>query len=155
MRSNRYKLTKQTLKFCIAGFFIPGLTVIVVFGIQVGLGLLSVECTASWAITWTITTVGMIVAPIYFVRKLKKTLNEGYEISINSLINFNLIEYVFIQSTLAALFSNPRTLCYLSDGQNGLEFVFTGWMAMPLLVMLSLVFDNVRHRRIEAIKSSL
>ena len=141
------------MKFCIAGFFIPGFTAIAILGLQMGVGLLGIECSKSWTIVWILTTVGAVVAPFIFVRIMNKRLLEGYNLTANPLIIFNLVEYAFIQSTLASFFTNGQTLCYVTDGQNGLEFAFTGWMSMPFLVVLSLVFDNIRERRTEEIKA--
>ena len=149
----KFNFINQTLKFCIAGFFIPGFTAIAILGLQMGIGLLGIECSKSWIILWTLTTVGAVVAPLVFVRLMNKRLLEGYNLTANKLIIFNLVEYAFIQGTLAAFFTNGQTLCYVSDGQNGLEFAFTGWMSMPFLIVLSLLFDNIRERRTEEIKA--
>ena len=149
----KFNFINQTLKFCIAGLFIPGFTAIAILGLQMGVGLLGVECSKSWIVVWTLTTVGAVVAPLVFIRLMNKRLLEGYNLTANPLIIFNIIEYTFIQSTLATLFTNGQTLCYVSDGQNGLEFAFTGWMSMPFLVALSLVFDTIRERRTEEIKA--
>jgi hypothetical protein len=149
----KFNFINQTLKFCIAGFFIPGFTAIAILALQMGIGLLGIECSKSWIVVWTLTTVGAVVSPFVFVRLMNKRLLEGYNLTANPLIVFNIIEYAFIQSTLAAFFTRSQTLCYVSDGQNGLEFVFTGWMSMPFLVVLSLVFDNIRDRRTEQLKA--
>lgn len=154
MPSNKFIYTKQTLKFCIAGFLIPGFTAILLVLIQQGFTLLGVECTISWTIVWTLTTAGMITAPIMFVKQMTKTFSTGHELSKDTLTIFNIVEYIFIQSTLGALFSNSRTLCYESDGQNGLQFVFTAWMALPLLVVLSIVFDCLRRKRLDEVRSA-
>lgn len=55
---------------------------------------------------------------------------------------FNLIEYIFIQASLALFFTSGQTLCYVSDGQNGLELVFTAWIALPILIGLSVLFNQ-------------
>ena len=149
----KFNFINQTLKFCIAGLFIPGFTAIAILGLQMGVGFLGIECSKSWIVVWTLTTVGAVVAPLVFIRLMNKRLLEGYNLTATPLIIFNIIEYAFIQSTLATFFTNGKTLCYVSDGQNGLEFVFTGWMSMPFLVALSLVFDNIRERRTEEIKA--
>jgi hypothetical protein len=143
---------KSTLKFCIAGLFIPGFTAIAILGLQMGLGLLGIECSTSWTVLWTLTTIGMVTAPFIFVRQMNKRLSAGYNLTTDKLTIFNIIEYTFIQATLATFFTSGQTLCYVSDGQNGLEFVFTGWMALPFLVALSLLFDNLRERKTDEIK---
>jgi hypothetical protein len=152
---NKYNFFASTLKFCIAGFFIPGFTAIAIFGVQIGIVFLGIECADSWAILWTMTTVGLVIAPIVFVRLMNKTLKTGYNLTKGELITFNVIEYTFIQATLAVFFTNGRTLCYVTDGQNGLELVFTGWMALPFLAVLSLVFDKFREEKIAELKQEI
>lgn len=133
-----------TLKFCIAGLVIPGFTAMGIIGLQMGLELLGIECADSWTILWTITTIGMVTAPLLFILVMQKTFRAGHDLATNKLIIFNIIEYTFIQCALARFFTNGHTLCYVSDGQNGLEFAFTGWMALPFLVVFSKVFDKLR-----------
>jgi hypothetical protein len=146
---------KSTLKFCIAGLFIPGFTAIAILGLQMGLGLLGIECSTSWTVLWTLTAIGMVTAPFIFIRQMNKKLSKGYNLTTDKLTIFNIIEYTFIQATLATFFTNGQTLCYVSDGQNGLEFAFTGWMALPFLVALSLLFDNLRQRKTDEIKERI
>lgn len=148
----KYNFITPTLKFCIAGFFIPGFTAVAILGFQMGIGFLGIECASSWTILWTLTTVGLLVAPIFFVRLMNKTLKTGYNLATHKIIIFNIVEYTFIQATLAAFFTNGRTLCYVTDGQNGLEFAFTGWMALPFLAVLSLVFDKLREEKTAELK---
>ena len=145
----KYSFISPTLKFCIVGLFIPGFTAIAILGLQMGIGRLGIECSNSWKILWTLTTVGAVTAPFIFIRIMNKRLLEGYNLGTDRLVIFNIIEYTFIQCTLATFFTNGQTLCYVSDGQNGLEFALTGWMSMPFLISLSLVFDYLRKRKTE------
>jgi hypothetical protein len=143
----------STLKFCIAGLLIPGFTAIVILGLQMGLGLLGIECSRSWTILWVLTTIGAVTAPIVFIGLMNKRLSEGYVLTTDKLLIFNIIEYIFIQCTLASFFTSGQTLCYVSDGQNGIELVFTAWMALPFLIGLSWWFDKLRESKIEEIKA--
>ncbi len=147
----KYNFIRPTLKFCIAGIFIPGFTAIAILGVQMGIGLLGIECSDTWIILWTLTTIGTLTAPIVFVRLMNKRLSEGYHLDYDKLLIFNIVEYTFIQCSLAAFFTTGRTLCYVSDGQNGMEFALTGWMALPFLVVLSLVFDYLRDRKTDGL----
>jgi hypothetical protein len=147
--SGKYNFIRPTLKFCIVGFFIPGFTAIAIAGFQIGLVSLGIECTSAWTILWTLTTIGAVIAPIIFIRRMYRRLANGYNLELSKLLSFNLIEYTLIQCTLAMLFTNGRVLCYVTDGQNGLEFAFTGWLALPILVVLSLLFDKLRERKTE------
>ena len=149
----KYSFITPTLKFCIAGLFIPGFTAVAIVGLQMGIGLLGIECSKSWIVLWTLTTIGVVIAPVIFVRLMNKRLLEGYNLTTDKLTIFNIIEYAFIQCTLAMFFTRGQVLCYGNGGQNGIEFVFTGWMALPFLIVLSLVFDNLRERRTEEIKA--
>jgi|688.fasta_scaffold783336_1 hypothetical protein len=143
----------STLKFCIAGLFIPMVTVYAIVGLQMGIDYLGIECKTSWTILWTITTVGAITAPFFFVRLMNKKLSTGYNFSNDKLLNFNIIEFTFIQCSLATFFTNGQTLCYGNGGQNGIEFMFTGWLALPFLIVLSLTFDNLRSSKIEELRA--
>ena len=143
----------STQKFCIAGLFIPGFTAVVILGLQMGLGLLGIECSNSWTILWTITTIGSVTAPLIFIRLMNKRISEGYILTTDKLLIFNIIEYTLIQCTFAAFFTSGQTLCYVSDGQNGIELVFTGWIALPFLIVLSFLFDKLRDRKIEELKA--
>lgn len=143
----------STMKFCIAGLFIPMVTVYAIVGLQMGIDYLGIECKTSWTILWTITTVGAIGAPFVFVRLMNKKLSTRYNFLNDKLLNFNIIEFTFIQCSLATFFTNGQTLCYGNGGQNGIEFMFTGWLALPFLIVLSLTFDNLRSRKIEELRA--
>lgn len=149
----KYNFINPTLKFCIAGLFIPGFTAVAIVGLQMGIGLLGIECSKSWIVLWGLTIIGVVIAPVIFVRLMNKRLLEGYNLTTDKLIIFNIIEYSFIQCTLAIFFTSGQVLCYGNGGQNGIEFVFTGWLALPFLIVLSLVFDILRERRTEEIKA--
>jgi len=144
----------STLKFCIAGLLIPMLTVYVIVGLQMGIELLGIECKTSWTVLWTITSIGIVIAPFIFIRLMNKKLATGYNYSNDKLLNFNIVEYTCIQCILATLFTNRQTLCYGNGGQNGMEFMFTGWLALPFLIIFSLVFDNLRNRKINELKAT-
>lgn len=155
MASNRkISYIRSTLKFCLAGLFIPGFTAIAIMGLQKGLEFLGIECSTSWTVLWSVTAIGMLIAPFIFIRQMYKRLLNGYHLTTDKLTIFNIIEYTCIQATLAIFYTSGRTLCYVSDGQNGLEFIFTGWMALPFLVVLSLVFDNFREKRIYELRTN-
>src|SRR5687768_8352428 len=148
-----YYFIKPTLKLSLAGIFIAGFTAILFFFVQTGLTYLGVECSMAWIILWIITTIGAVASPIIFIRKLKKSMEQGYDLTPRDIIIFNLIEYSFIQCSLAALVSSSKTLCYTTNGQNGLQFVFTAWIAIPILITLSLLFDQIRKIKYLEVRS--
>ena len=147
-----FNFINPTLKFCAAGLFIPGFTAIIILGMQMAISFLGIECSNSWKVLWWITSFGTILLPILFIRKFTSKIKRGVNLTTIEITVFNIIEYTFIQCALAAYFSNPNTLCYVTDGQNGLEFVFTAWMATPLLVVLSLIFDSIRKSTLQEVQ---
>jgi len=133
-----------TAKFSIAGLFIPGFTVMPIIGLQMGLQSLGIECTITWNILWLVSFVGVIILPVYFYKGMITRLLDGTDTSTSSIILFNLGEYTLIQLALSYFITRSKTLCYASDGQNGIELVFTGWLSIPVLLLLSLLFDSKR-----------
>jgi hypothetical protein len=101
----------------------------------------------AWTIIWTITTIGLVTAPFVFIKQMNKKLSTGYNFTSDKLLLFNVIEFTFIQCTLASFFTTGQILCYGNGGQNGLEFIFTGWLALPFLVLLSIVFDRFKRKK--------
>ncbi|MBK6266648.1 hypothetical protein JKA74_16500 [Marivirga sp. S37H4] len=148
----RKNYTNSTLLFCLVGLFIPGLTIYVILGAQLIIEKLGVKCHFIWPILWTIAAIGAIVTPLIFVRLMNSKLKTGYNYPNNKILNFNIIELTFIQCALGAFFSNAHTLCYGNGGQNGLEYIFTGWLALPLIIIFSLIFDKLRANKIKEIK---
>src|SRR5688572_30447305 len=118
MTTNRkYNFIRPTLKFCIAGIFIPGFTAIAFMGLVMGLMFLGIACESAWTILWTLTAIGAVIAPIVFIRLMNKRLASGYNLEHSKLLSFNIIEYTFIQCALAMLFTNGHVLCDVTDGQ--------------------------------------
>lgn len=141
----------STLKFCIAGIFIPAVTIYAIVVFQIGLEFLGIECKTAWTIIWTITSIGAIVTPAVFILLLSKTSPTNYKFKRDNIVKFNIIELLLIQTTLAIFFTTGQSLCYGNGGQNGLEFIFTGWMALPALLIFSLIFDVIQIFRIRRI----
>jgi hypothetical protein len=127
--------------FCLIGFFIPGFTAILLLGIQMLLTEIGMECANSWKLIWTGTWIGMVLLPILFFRYLNRKSTIPYQKIKTNLILFNLFEYIFLQASLASLLTNGNTLCYGSGGQNGIEFAFTAWLALPILIIFSYFFE--------------
>jgi|TARA_B110000967_G_scaffold46094_1_gene46434 hypothetical protein len=133
-------LLKPTLIFSAVGFFIPGFTAIGLLGFQMLLSSLGMECHTAWTAIWTVTILGGIMLPILFYRHITTLTDKKLSNLKTHLTIFNLLEYTFIQASLALFFTSGQTLCYVSDGQNGLELVFTAWLALPILIGFSLLF---------------
>jgi hypothetical protein len=150
----KYSFIKPTLKFSIAGILIPGFTLYAIVGLQIGISFLGIECSRSWELLWLLTAFGAIISPIIFMSIVYKRLKTRYNLDISKLIIFNIIELTFIQCSLGMFFSNSNVLCYGNGGQNGLEYIFTGWLAIPFIIILSLIFDRLRKKRTEEIISN-
>ena len=143
MENKKFDFLKPTIIFSLIGIFIPGFTAIALIGIQMLLSSGGIECTISWKIIWSLTTILGIGLPIIFIKYIRNITIEKLKTLKTKLIIFNLVEYICIQSSIGSLFSNGNTLCYESDGQNGLELAFTAWLALPILVILSIVFNRI------------
>ena len=136
----KFNFIKPTLIFAIVGLFIPGFTAIGLLGLQMLLSNIGIECSTAWTIIWTTTTIAGLVLPLLFYRHIASLTIDKIQSLKTRLTFFNLLEYIFIQSSLTPLFTSGQTLCYVSDGQNGLELVFTAWLALPILVAFSFIF---------------
>lgn len=148
-KNKHFKYVKSTLKFSIAGFLLPAFGAILFLGLQIGLSSLGIECSTAIKTLWTIASIGLVITPIVFISLLMRKLNAGDNLTSNKLIIFNILEYFFLQCGLASLFTTSNTLCYVTDGQNGLEFVFTGWIAIPVLILFSLAFDFITKKKLQ------
>jgi hypothetical protein len=138
----KFNFTKPTLVFAIVGLFIPGFTAIGLLGLQLLLSNIGIECSKAWTIIWTTTIISGLILPLLFYRHITKLTVEKFQSLKTRLTFFNLFEYIFIQSSLTPLFTSGRTLCNVSDGQNGLELVFTAWLALPILIIFSYIFNQ-------------
>lgn len=147
-RRNKVGFVKTTGWFSLAGLFIPGFTAIGILGLKSFIALFEVECSDSWNILFKITSAGCIIAPWFFFRFIQRT-SLGNEALNKWLLLFNFTEYAFLQASIASFFTNGQTLCYVTDGQSGLEVDFTGWFAIPVLLLLSLIFQQVQKTKLE------
>lgn len=139
----KFNFLKSTLIFALVGLFIPGFTAIGLLGLQMLLSSLGVDCETAWTVIWSFTIFGAIILPIVFIGHIRNINRDKRKSLKTKLILFNLFEYIFIQAGLATLLTNGRTLCYVGDGQNGLEFAFTAWLSLPILILLSYIFGKL------------
>ena len=127
--------------FCVIGFIIPGFTAILLVGIQIILEKLGMVCTSIRKTFWLLSWIGMILLPILFFKILNKKETESYEKLKTNLVFFNFFEYFFIQTAFSLFYTKADTICYVSDGQNGIELAFTAWLSLPILMIFSYIFD--------------
>jgi len=139
----KLNLIQPTVIFSIVGLFFPSLTAIGLLGVQTLLSNLGIECAEAWKIIWKVTTITGLILPFLFYRLLTRVTFDKLRLVKTWLFFFNLFEYIFIQSSLTPLLTSGQTLCYVSDGQNGLELVFTAWLALPMLIVFSYIFNGV------------
>ena len=142
----KYNFVKSTLIFCAIGFFIPAFTSMLLIGLQLLFTKIGIECSKAWKLIFSITWVGMIALPILFAYYLKNLVKDNRTLK-NKFFFFNLLEYVFIQASLAAFFTNGNILCYGPGGQNGIELIFTAWLALPILIILSFIFKSIWEQK--------
>lgn len=139
----KFNFLIPTIFFSIGGLFIPGFTALGLLLAQMLLSSFGIECSDAWNIIWVIASILCIALPIVLLLRLKRIKKENIALVITF---FNILEYTAVQCSLAVFFTSGHTLCYVSDGQNGIELMFTGWLSIPVLLLLSLAFDFIYKR---------
>jgi len=130
-------------------YFIPGFTAIGILGLQMFLTWLGIDCTIAWIVIWLLSILGSLTLPCFFYIYIQK-INQKEIRSLKAYLNiFNLLEYILIQASLCMFFTSGDTLCNGKGGQNGLELVFTAWLAIPILILLSFIFTRVFNKKTE------
>jgi hypothetical protein len=141
----KFNFVKPTLISCAIGFFIPGFTAILFFLFQLLTDKIGIDCSTSWKSIWILTSLISVALPFVFIENIKKTNNP----TLTKLTLFNFIEYISLQACLAQFFTDSKTICYGSGGENGIELVLTAWIALPILVCISFVFKHKLENHIE------
>lgn len=141
----KFNFVKPTLISCAIGFFIPGFTAILFFLFQLLTDKIGIDCSTSWKSIWILTSLITVALPFVFIENIKKTNNP----TLTKLTLFNFIEYISLQACLAQFFTDSKTICYGSGGENGIELVLTAWIALPILVCISFVFKYKLENHIE------
>ena len=141
----KFNYIKPTLISCAVGIFIPGFTAILFFLFQTLTDKIGIACDTYWNFIWILTSIISITLPFYFIKNITKTKNP----TLTKLTIFNFVEYMCIQVCLARFFTNSKTICYGSGGQNGMELIFTAWLSLPILVCLSFVFKHKLEKQNE------
>jgi len=137
-----FNFIKPTVIFAIVGLIIPGFTAIGLLGLQMLLSYIDVKCPTAWTIIWTTTSILGLILPFLFCRYITRLTVDKLQSLKTRLTLFNLFEYIFIQSSLTPLFISEKILCNGNGGQNGLELAFTAWLALPILILFSFVFNR-------------
>jgi hypothetical protein len=131
-----FNFVKPTLIFCLVGLFIPGFTAILFFLFQSITYKNGIECDVYWQTLFIFSGFLSIILPIYFIINLKKSIQNRNNL-LTKLTLFNFLEYLFIQVFLGRFFTNEKLICYGSGGQNGIELVFSAWLSLPIIILIS------------------
>jgi hypothetical protein len=140
--NSQFGFLNATLRFSVAGFFIPGLTAAALFGLFLLLTTLGFTCAFSWSSLCFLATITALILPVKFYKYLQSQETFYLGSLKTKLIYFNLAEYTLIQCSLSQLFTDGETICFVSDGQNGIELIFTGWLALPILIAISFFYSK-------------
>jgi len=149
LKSKTFNFIKPTIIFSIIGFFISGFTAIGIFGVQMLLTLLGMDCPIAWTVIWLFSILGSLTLPYVFyihIQKIKQKKTRNLKAYLNI---FNFLEYVLIQASLCMFFTSGDTLCNGKGGQNGLELIFSAWLAIPILICLSYIFTKTYSKKTE------
>jgi hypothetical protein len=147
IHSKPFSFVGKTGYFLIAGVFIQCLTAMLLLGFQMLLEKAGVECPVAFAIVFLGAFIAAFIIPNLFIRYFTKVDFTKVDMS-RRLILFNFAELTCIQGGLSLFFSDPNTLCYVSDGQNGMEIFFAGVIALPILILLSWRFDTLHKKHL-------
>lgn len=133
----KFNFLKSTLIFCAVGIFIPGFTAILFFLFQILFNKIGIDCETYWKSITLITSVLSIILPLFYFKYLKKYRNPTQ----TNLLLFNILEYSFLQICIGQFFITSNTICF-GRGDGGLIFVFTAWIALPILICFSFIFKK-------------
>ena len=143
----KFNFLKSTLIFSIIGLFIPVFTAIGLLLIQMFLSKFRIECSVAWEMIFYSSIGCAIIFPVLFCRHIMNLeVNNSQSLRLK-LIVFNIVEYIFIQASIGSLFTNGNALCYANGGQNGIELIFSGWFAIPILLIFSAIFSFVYSKQ--------
>lgn|GEM_PF-7088244 len=116
--------------FGIVCFLIPGFTAIIIFGLRILIETIFDNCQVGWAVATILGGLISFVAPLLYFIHLKNNSP-----SKNNFWIFGLIEYLGIQSFAVVFFVTADSSCHGHTAQNGLEYIFTAWLSIPLILL--------------------
>lgn len=134
-----FNFVKPTLYFCIAGLFAPGFTLFFMILLQSGLERNGVDCNSFWHTSFLFSALFAVLLPVLFSVHIKYLSTRN--LLLFKIILFNAVEYFLLQIGFGYFTSNVKMLCDGNDGQNGLELILNGWLAIPILIALSYLFN--------------
>ncbi|MBB5283137.1 hypothetical protein HNQ92_001263 [Rhabdobacter roseus] len=141
-KKERFNFIKPTGIFALAGLFMGGFSAFALVSLASLLQNIGFDCIKSLNLIWVLCAMGSILLPIIFYKNLSNlTLYHPHSLQ-NRIALFNIVEYCCIQVALVPFFTTAQTLCFVIDGQNGIELIFTSWLALPCLLLLSYIFNR-------------
>lgn len=141
-RRAKFNFVWYTVLFCIFGLFLCVGTLYLLFGIHLAFDSLLHDCVRAMEFTWYLCLLSLILTLLLFSLYLRQQEVHSNQLLKKQLGVFNALLLTFIQGTLGVFSSDPEFLCYGTDGQNGLELVFNGWCALPLLLLVSYYYNT-------------
>lgn len=148
MGDTRYKFIGPTISFSLIGIIISAFPAIILLGSESGLEKLGLDCIEAMSVIWHFAVCICVLLPVFFFFYLRRSERWFSDLGIKRrVIFFNSALYVCIPAALEPYFSTAHTLCYVSDGQNGLELVFSAWLSLPILLLISVAFELFFRKR--------
>ena len=154
MKTHKKLISRTTNITLIIGLFFSGGLLAGLLGIQMLICHFGVDCVMAWKILWGITGASCFILPVIFRGYIKRNYMKFGEYKFRLRLNyatvlFNLLEIACIQLGVGLFFTDPESLCYARDGQVGLELIFAGMVAVPILMILGFVFQRFLNRLID------
>lgn len=138
----KFNFLINSLIFSLIGIFIPGFTLVFIFLMQKLSDEAGLECSMFWKATWIMGWIGTLSLPYYFYHHFKSVKLKNLHLLKTHLLLFNFLFYISLQISFGSFMTNANTLCYVSDGENGLEFIFTAWLSLPIIMVFSYIFSQ-------------
>lgn len=142
LKRAKFNFVWYTVLFCIFGFFLCGGTLYLLFAIHLAFDHFLNDCVQAMKLTWYLCLLCLILTILLFSVYLRRKAVHSNQHLKKQLAVFNALALIFIQGALGVFSSDPAFLCDGTDGQNGLELVFNGWCALPLLLLISYYYNT-------------
>ena len=138
----KFNFLINSLIFSLIGIVIPGFTLVFMFLMQKLFDEAGLECSMFWKATWIVGWTGSLILPYYFYNHFKCVKQKNLHLLKTHLLLFNFLFYISLQISFGCIMTNANNLCYVSDGQNGLELIFAAWLGLPIIMVFSYIFSQ-------------
>ena len=155
MKGTKNRFTKPTLYFSLVGFIAAAIPALFFIGVESCLEKLGYSCISAIPIICNCAAFICLLLPISFFVYLLRSHSSFSDSQIKGrILIFDSILFLCIPTALEPYVSTANTLCNVADGQNGLELVFSAWLALPVLLLFSFIFEQIFKGRQIAILNS-